>query len=127
MFSFFKRNKAAIVFSVCGVAKALLDNYWVFTNLPLAGSEESHHQETGKVFYLLAEGFLGGLVAGGVGHIIDRLPPREKVLFELEAINLDDTRNGDNYRRMSDKMRGRSMSTDDLSSSTASLITSPRA
>lgn len=71
MYSFWNKNKAALILSAAGVAKSLLDNYWIFTNLPLA--TESTSDPTAKFFYILGQAVVGSIQWGGVGYGIDLL------------------------------------------------------
>lgn len=83
MYSFWQRNKTAVVLGLAGGAKSLLDNYWVFTSLPLAGPE--NWEKTDKFFYLLAQMTLASILWGTVGSGVDRL---RRIAPEPEATPL---------------------------------------
>jgi hypothetical protein len=71
MFSFFQQHKAATTVAGLAMAKTLVDNYWIFTNIPLVGGSDS--EVASKFFYLLAELSLAAGLGGALGHVIDKL------------------------------------------------------
>ena len=81
MHSFWRRNKATITLGLVGAGKSLLDNYWVFTNLPLADTEGS--EVTSKAFYMLGQVILTSILSAAVGYIIDHLDNNNSAQSEL--------------------------------------------
>lgn len=79
--SFWRRNKATIALGLVGAGKALLDNYWIFTNLPLVDTEGS--ETTSKVFYMLGQVILTSTLSAAMGYIIDHLDDKPSQSSEL--------------------------------------------
>jgi len=92
------RNKATLFFALAGAGKALLDNYWVFTNIPLVGTEGYDDQVTAKIFYMLAQMVVTGAEYGGVGFVIDRVRGRPSAA--AVSLTSDVERGDEDYQAM---------------------------
>jgi hypothetical protein len=66
---FFSRHKWTISMGSAGVVKALIDNSWIFTEIPLPG--QTYSDVAGKIFYLIAEAAVTGFLSAGVGRLLD--------------------------------------------------------
>lgn len=82
MLPFWNRHKATITMSALGAAKAILDNYWVFTNIGLA--EDNASDPAGKFFYMLLQVTVSSAAGGYIGFGIDMLRkrPEEEPMLE---------------------------------------------
>ena len=52
-----------------GLSRALIDNAWVFTSIPLPGQRNS--DDSGRIFYSLAEAIVTGILASDAGRMLD--------------------------------------------------------
>lgn len=77
--------KATCVMVFTGISKALLDNYWVMTEVPLAGNVPD---PAAKTFYMLGQILVNAVVAGGIGLVLDYERGRNYSERESEARNL---------------------------------------
>lgn len=71
--NFFHRNRATIFMLSVGVVETFLDNYWVFTSLPMAGDNPADNDVTAKFFYFLAQLVVNSAKDGALGLAIDYL------------------------------------------------------
>lgn len=62
--------KATTIFLMSGIVKALLDNYWVFTDVPLA---EQTNSTSAKFFYIASQVAFTSVLYAGVGLSTDYL------------------------------------------------------
>jgi len=79
--SFFKTNQAQFVTMSLGVTKALMDNYWLFTRVPLAG--EAHSDPISKSLLIVGQCVVTGLLWGQIGRIIDYHRKNQSDLIEM--------------------------------------------
>lgn len=63
--------KATSIGVMCGIGKALADNYWLFTNIPMSGND--HSEAASKFFYGLIQALLMTVILGGAGLALDYL------------------------------------------------------
>lgn len=77
--------KATIALALLGITQELLDNYWVFTSVPLI---EDHNSDTSaKFFYMLAQLLINAAAYGARGLTLDYLRKMFQKKHNIEESN----------------------------------------